>query len=275
MIYIFPEQRKAFFISHNMDSETAQYERFNKILIEALGIDKTKPAPNGPVPADAADWEGVYIRTAPAIELSSYFDNLTTFVRVSRQEGRLIFKPFQKAETTLTPAGGHSFRGGDRVAASHVLYKDQQGRPLITDGFVTYERTNIFYLIFLWISLIAGCFGLLFILIAGIIRFIRKRKAFIKEPLSAPFLSVCSLFIPIPFFLNQSFVALGDLTAASLLTAIVTGFLPLAMLFGCWRYFKHGLSGLMKKLELLAVTSVLQWVTVLGCWGLIPLRLWV
>ena len=275
MIYIFPEQRKAFFISHNMDSETAQYERFNKILIEALGINKTEPTANGPMPEDVADWEGVYIRTASGIELSSYFDVLTTFVRVSRQEGQLIFKPFQKAETTLTPAGGHSFRGGDRVAASHVLYKDQQSRPLITDGFVTYERTNIFYLIFLWMSLIAGCLGLLFILIAGIIRFIRKRKAFIKEPLSAPFLSVCSLLIPIPFFLNQSFIALGDLTAASFLTAIVTGLLPLAMLFGCWKYFNNGVPGLMKKVELIAVVSVLQWVAVLSFWGLIPLRLWV
>lgn len=275
MIYIFPRQQKAFFISNNMDSETAQYERFNKVLIEALGINKTEPAAGGPMPADVADWDGFYVRTASQIELSSYFDVLTTFVRVARKEDQLIFTPFQKAEVTLTPAGGHSFRAGDRVAASHVLYRGQQNRPLITDGFVTYEKSNVFYLLFLWISLIVGCLGLVFILIAGIIGSIRKRKAFIKEPLLAPFLSVCSLLIPVPFFLNQSFVALGDLTAASLLAAIVTGLLPPAMLFGCWRFIKNGLSGRMKKIELMAVISVLQWVTVLGFWGMIPLRLWV
>jgi len=275
MIYIFPRQQKAFFISNNMDNETAKYERFNKILIESLGINNTEPTANGIMPEDIEDWEGIYIRTTSTIELSSYLDVLSTFVRVAQKEEQLIFKPFQKAEIILTPAGGYSFRAGDRVAASHVLYRDQQNRPLITDGFVTYEKLNVFYLLFLWISLIVGCLGLLFILFAGIIHFIRKRKAFIKEPLFVPFLSVCCLFIPIPFFLNQSFIALGDLTVASFLTAIVTGFLPLAMLFGCWKYFKNGISERKKKIELLSIISVLQLVIVLSFWGMIPFHLWV
>lgn len=275
MIYVFPREQKAFFISHNMDSETAQYERFNKILIEALGVNKIEPTPSGSMPEDVADWDGTYIRTSFQIELTSYFDVLTTFVRVARKEDQLMFKPFQKAEVLLTPAGGRSFRAGDRVAASHVLYRDQQNSPLITDGFVTYERANIFHLLFLWISLIFGCLGLLFILLAGFIRSVRRRKAFIKEPLSVPFLSVCCLFIPVPFFVSQSFMALGDLTAASLLTATVTGLLPPAMLFGCWKYFKNGVPGRMKKVELLGVISVLQWITVLSFWGMIPFRLWV
>ncbi len=275
MIYIFPQQKKAFFISHNMDSETAKYERFNKILIEALGINKMEPAAGGPMPGDVIDWEGTYIRTASTVEISSYFDVLTTFLRVARKEDQLILKQFQKAESLLTPAGGRSFRAEDRVAASHVLYRDQQNRALITDGFVTYEKANVYYLLFLWISLIAGGLGLLFILIAGIIGLFRSRKTFVKEPLAAPFLSTACLLIPIPFFLNQPFIALGDLTAASLLTAIVTGVLPLAMLFGSLKYFKNGISGRKKKLELVAVVSVLQWVIVMGFWGLIPLRLWV
>jgi CubicO group peptidase (beta-lactamase class C family) len=275
MIYLFPQQQKAFFISHNMDSETAKYERFNKILIEALGVNKTAPTANGLMPKDIVDWEGVYIRTAFTIELSSYFDVLTSFVRVAQKEDRLIFNQFQKAGIILTPAGGYSFRAEDRVAASHVLYRDQLNRTLITDGFVTYEKSNVFYLLSLWISLIVGCLGLLFILFDGIIQFIRKRKAFIREPLWVPFLSVLALFIPMPFFLTQSFIALGDLTAASFLTALVTGFLPLAMLFGCWKYFKNGISEHKKKLELFAVISVLQWVIVLSFWGMIPFRLWV
>jgi CubicO group peptidase (beta-lactamase class C family) len=275
MIYLFPQQQKAFFISHNMDSETAKYERFNTILIESLGINKVEPVASGMMPEDVVDWEGVYIRTASTIELFSYFDVLTAFVRVAQKEKQLIFKPFQKAELILTPAGGYSFRAVDRVAASHVLYRDEQNRPLITDGFITYEKSSIFYLLILWTSLIAGCLGLLCILVAGIIGFIRKRKAFIREPLFVPFLSVGCLFIPIPFFLNQSFIALGDLTLAGFLTALVTGFLPLAMLFGCWKYFKNGISERRKKFELLAIVSVLQWVIVLSFWGMIPFRLWV
>ena len=276
MIYLFPQQQKAFFISHNMDSETAKYERFNKILIESLGINKIEPSqPNGTMPEDTIDWEGTYLRTPSTIELFSYFDVLTGFVRVAQKEDQLIFKQFQKAELILTPISGYKFKAEDRVTASHVLYRDQQNKPLITDGFVTYEKLNTFYLLSLWISLIVGGLGILFILVAGIIRFIRKRKAFIKEPLFVPFLSVCCLFIPLPFFLSQSFIALGDLTTASLLTALVTGFLPLAILFGCWKYFKNGISERRKKFELLAVISVLQWVIVLSFWGMIPLRLWV
>lgn len=34
MLYWFPKSKKAFFISHNMDSETANYERFNETLIK-------------------------------------------------------------------------------------------------------------------------------------------------------------------------------------------------------------------------------------------------
>lgn len=275
MIYLFPRQQKAFFISHNMDHETAKYERFNTILIESLGVNKVEPAAGGVMPEDVRAWEGTYTRTASTIELSSYFDLLTSFVRVAQKQGQLSFEPFQKSGVMLTPAGGYSFRAGDRVAASHVLYRDEQSRPLITDGFVTYERLNVFYLLASWISFIVGCLGLLFILVAGTVHFIRRRKAFIREPLFVPLLSVGCLLIPIPFFLSQSFVALGDLTVASFLAAIVTGFLPLAMLFGCWKYFKSGASGGKKKIEVLAIGAVLQWVIVLSFWGLVPLRLWV
>jgi CubicO group peptidase (beta-lactamase class C family) len=275
MIYIFPQEHKAFFISHNMDSETAKYERFNKILIETLGINKIEPTTDGVMPEDINEWEGIYLRTTSGIVLSSYIDVLTTFARVAKKDNQLIFKQFQKEEIRLRPAHGYSFRAEDRVTASHVLYKDPQHRALISDGFITYEKSNIFYLLSLWIGLIAGCLGILFILIDGLIRFIRIRKAFIKDPLWVPFLSVCCLFIPIPFFLIQPFIALGDLTVASFLTALVTGFLPLAMLFGCWKYFKGGISTRLKKIELLAIMLVLQWITVLCFWGLIPLRLWV
>lgn len=275
MIYIFPQQQKAFFISHNMDHETARYERFNKILIESLGINKIESTAPSLLPEDILDWEGIYTRTTSTIERFSYFDVLTAFLKGAKKEDGLIFKQFQKAEIKLVPTGGYNFRAEDRVAASHVFYRDRQNNSLITDGFVTYKKSNVFYLLFLWISLLVGSLGLLFILVAGTIRFIRKRKAFIKEPLWVPFLSVCALFIPIPFFLTQSFIALGDLTAASFLTALVTGLLPLAMLFGGWKYFKHGTSARKKIFELLAIISVLQWIIVLSFWGMIPFCLWV
>jgi CubicO group peptidase (beta-lactamase class C family) len=43
MLYVFPNEKKGFFISHNMDSEKADYEAFNKVLIENLNVQKITP----------------------------------------------------------------------------------------------------------------------------------------------------------------------------------------------------------------------------------------
>lgn len=78
-----------------------------------------------------------------------------------------------------------------------------------------------------------------------------------------------------PFFLGQSFLRLGDLTMASALLALVTGALPLAMIFGLWRRLDRGMAGRGAVLEALVAAAVLQWTVMLCVWGLLPLRLWV
>lgn len=52
-----------------------------------------------------------------------------------------------------------------------------------------------------------------------------------------PFLAVMALLLPLPFFLRQSFLQLGDV-------------------------------------EVVAMLAVLQWMIVLAAWDLVPLRLW-
>ena len=53
----------------------------------------------------------------------------------------------------------------------------------------------------------------------------------IHKPEAPAFLAILALLIPVPFFLNQSFMALGDLTLASGLLAAVTLLLPVGMLW--------------------------------------------
>src|SRR3546814_7306679 len=94
----------------------------------------------------------------------------------------------------------------------------------------------------LWASLIAGVAGLVYLILFGIVRVLRRRLSF-ADPLFIPFLASVALFLPVPLFFHQSFLRLGDLTPASALLALVTGILPIAMLFGLWRSLGRDATG--------------------------------
>lgn len=126
----------------------------------------------------------------------------------------------------------------------------------------------------LWTSLAAGVLGLLYLVLAGMLRVLSGRLG-LAEPLFVPLLAALALVVPLPFFFAQSFLQLGDLTLASALLALVTGALPLAMLFGLWRRVLRGMQRIGDVLETTAMAAVLQWTLVLAWWGLLPLLLWV
>jgi len=113
-----------------------------------------------------------------------------------------------------------------------------------------------------------------YLLLAGILRALRRRLN-PADPLFIPFLASVALFLPVPLFFSQPFLQLGDLTPASLLLALVTGILPVAMLYGLWRCFGRKPTIRRAPMDRLALLGVLQWSMVLAYWGLVPLRLWV
>lgn len=125
----------------------------------------------------------------------------------------------------------------------------------------------------LWASLAAGVLGLAYLIVAGLVRLaqgsLRPTRA-----IFVPFIAATVLVIPIPLFLAQSFLELGDVTPASATLAIVTGVLPLAMIFGLWCSLREGVAVRHAVLEAAAMVAVLQWTIVLAVWGLVPLRLW-
>jgi hypothetical protein len=90
-----------------------------------------------------------------------------------------------------------------------------------------------------------------------------------------PFLGVAALLVPIPLFFGQSFLQLGDVTAASVTLAVVTAFLPVAMVIGLSIQVRRRPSGAVEVVDLLATAAVLQLTIVLVAWSLVPLRLWV
>jgi len=268
--YLFPEQKKGFFISYNTDSETANYENFNSIFINYLGINKPqKLKVKNNLPSNIKDFYGYYKMNPVRFEMFAYLDLLFNSIKVEQENNKLILQSIQNETYSLLPVGNNLFRKEDRVNPSHVLYKNGSV-PIISDGLVTYEKVNTTYLALMWLSLILGLTGIIFILFRGFYLLFQKQLFNHNQTITLPFLSILGLLIPIPFLLNQSFLNLGDFTFANILLAIVTGFLPLAMIFGSRKIWQN------KKLTIdtIGTLFILQWAVILIYWGVFPFILW-
>lgn len=270
---LFPDEQKAFFVSMNADVETADYERFDALLLRHLGIVGVVPAAVSVPPAGIGDWQGIYVLAPTRTETFAYVDWLLGFATVRWDGSRLQLRPFQGAAKLLTPSGGWLFRAQDRTLPSHVLLRSADNRRVISDGFRSYEQLAAWRIVPLWISLASGLLGLAYLASFGVWQTLRGRLR-PSEPLFAPALAALSLLLPIPLFASQSFLRLGDPTFASATLAIVSGLLPLAMLYGLWRLVSRPARDRRQLVDALAMLAVLQWAVVLVFWGLLPLCLW-
>ena len=275
MIYAFPESRKAFFISHNMDSESANYERFNEILIRHLNLEKPGQPAQTVKPADLSDWEGYFTPLVSRFEPLAYLDALASFTKVGIKGDKVTLSPFQKPSRELSYTGNNVLRAEGRTTGSHVFYKTKDNTPIISDGLSSLRKINNLALLSLWISFCLGLAGLLYLLISGFVQLVKHKRHFIKKPVWFSFLAIVLLFVPIPFFLLQSFVSIGDVTVASILLAISTFLLPFGLAASAWLYIKNGMPKFYGKADFLAVVFSFQWLLVLAYWGLIPFILWV
>jgi hypothetical protein len=273
MLCLFPEQQRAFFVAMNADSETADYGRFDALLIQALDVTAALPAEPGSPSEDIAEWQGIYAPAPGRFASFVWLDTVLNFVRVHWDGSRLHLKPFLSDDRVLAPAGGPLWTAADRTTASHVLLGSPDGERLVSNGFQTYAQMPVAKFAALWSSLAAGLAGLIYLFVSGFARLLTGRLR-PSCPVFAPFLAVTALFLPLPFFLYQSFLRLGEATAASVSLALVTGALPLAMAIGILLHARRRPPGATAVLDIAALFAVLQWTIVLAAWNLIPLRLW-
>ena len=274
MLCIFPAEQRAFFIAVNADSEDADYGQFDRLLVRALEVDAPVAAPATPAPLMvAAPWQGYYVPAPNRFASMALLDTTLGFVRVLGDGGKLRFAPFQTPAVALKPVGGALFQAPDRRIASHALLLAEDGTRVISTGLQSYVQTSLLALLPLWLSLVAGLLGLAWLLLAGGVRVVARRGA-MSQPLLVPWLGVVALLLPLPLFYTQSFLALGDLTAASASLAAVTLLLPLTMLVGLARSVRQRPWSALARLDALAMLAVLLWTAVLAGWGLLPLRLW-
>jgi CubicO group peptidase (beta-lactamase class C family) len=273
---LYPEQQSAFFVAFNTDPENANFDRIERLLVDALGM-KIPEEWLVQVPAvDPMEWQGLYRLRPNRFEQFAYLDELAGIVRVSWDGQSLHLRPLQGAARLLLPVGGALFRAPDRREPSHLLLRTTQGVPVVADGLRSLERVSLLWVIAIWTSAVAGLLALLYLLTIGLVRSGRalRRGQWRAEPLLLPALCLALLVLAPSLYLTQSFLAIGDPTPANLVVAMLSGLLPLTLLAAAWQRIRAGLPTLIACLDILAIAGLLQWCAVLSAWGMLPFMLW-
>lgn len=273
MLCLFPREQRASFIAINADVEGVDYGKLDRRLIDALHLPASPAQGVSGTVRDLSEWNGIYVPSPNRFASLEWLDSTLNFVHVTHEGEAVRFKPFQGKELALHPVGDRLLRAPERVIASHALIITPDGGRVISTGLQSYERAPLARMVLLWASLVAGLLGCVWLLASGAQTLIRRRTT-TNIAVLIPFSGLLALLLPLPFFYRQSFLQLGDATAASVLLAIVTALWPLTMLAGLIAALRRGAWSIRAKVDVIAMLAVLQWTCVLAWWGLVPLRTW-
>jgi len=273
---LFPEQQRAFFISHNVDSENANFDRIDAILVRALGVPSPPEQERQSPGVDPAQWEGFYYVQPNRFAQFAYLDAVTGLTRVRWDGTALLLEPLQGSARPLTPVGGAFFRATDRREATHVLLRSSENRPIITDGLRTLERVRPLTVYARWASALVGLAAVLYLLVIGGVRTVQsvRRGMWRSEALRWPATCLALMLVAPALYLTQSFLAIGDPTPANVAIALLTGMFPLTLLVAGMHRVRTGLRTNTARLDLLVLAGALQWCVVLAAWGMLPFVLW-
>lgn len=268
MFCVYPEIGKAFFIAHNMDSEDAQYARFDALMTQTVG------ATTAPLPAITLslpqEWQGRYAPSPSRFESFRYTDALSNTVAIGLSADGIALKMMGGQPRTLVAVGPGLYRAADRTAASHVLLTDETGERYLSNGVTTFRKRSALWHAAVWANFGLGVAGLAFFAVAIPVQRVRR-----KEPLLQPAsFALLMLVVPIPLLALQPFTVIGDVTSGSVALYAGTLMLPLLMIAqAAWICFCR------KQIRwwlayLVAVACVLQWCVALAMWGMLPFALW-
>ncbi|MEW6982511.1 serine hydrolase domain-containing protein [Colwelliaceae bacterium 6471] len=272
-ICLFPEQNKGFFYATNTDIETADFEKLRRLFVETLGVTAAPTAPPAESPVDLSELTGIYLLSPNNMAEFEYLDMLFGFIWLTPPDEHLLLSSLQKDDKRMIQVGDNLFRDVNRTQASHVVYSDDEGQLLISDGLKTFKRVSGLSLALYWLSLILGLIGLLYLFIIGLMRMIKRDKVAFGR-IKWGFINLVLFCLPVGLFFNQGFLRFGDITAASISLAILTGLLPISLLISIWTSLKETLHGKLIKLDVAAIIMSLQLCVVLAVWGHIPTIFW-
>lgn len=272
-VCLFPEVGKGFFYAINTDSETSDYEIFNSIFIDYLGVEKASIIEAADQEVELSFAEGVYLPSPNNMEEFEFLDLVFNFRWIAVKGNRLVMKSLQNDDRVLLPLNQKLFRASDRTQASHAFITDENGDVFLSDGLSTYKKRSVLIVVAYGLSLALGMLGMIYIVAAGISRIMTKNWAGLKIILW-PFLNILGFSIPIILFFNQSFLAFGDLTAASFSLASASGFLPLSLFVSLILLFRQQIQNRWGRLDFLALAASMQLCMVLVYWNVVPLIFW-
>jgi hypothetical protein len=144
----------------------------------------------------------------------------------------------------------------------------------MTYGVKTFKKYNGAIILMLWISFVLGVLSMLYVLLSGIYGLLKSKKSYFQNPMIWVFLGVLCLLIPIPFFVNQPFVAIGDKNIASILLMLSTIILPVGTVFSGLYFWKNNAPKINKYVDIIALICVFQFLCLLAFWRMIPFRIW-
>ncbi|MFK8041070.1 serine hydrolase domain-containing protein [Congregibacter sp.] len=268
-ICLFRKEGKAFFYAINADFEGADYERFTKYFIERIDIEPLVEAQTA-ANVDLEKYTGLY-RLAPAIMaefawLDWMFNSI--WLSVDSERNGLVVHSLQGQQRLLLPLGEGLFRDAERSMASFVFVGDQSDR--LSNGLISWERASLIMLCLGWFSLLAGVFGLLYVLVRGFWLLLRGPSA-VGRPLLLPWLCLLAFALPVYLFTKQSYLQFGEFTLASATLATLSCLLPVFLVFAAYRMWSHqGRSNF----DQVAVLFSLQLCLVMFQQGALPLVFW-
>jgi CubicO group peptidase (beta-lactamase class C family) len=262
-ICLFPRERKAWFTAVNTDSENADYTRIDALMTAALDVSRpASPVVAGPPPRDVA---GRYVRAPSRFETFRYFDLLFDSVVLDVADDTLVLRRAGAEPLRLERLGAKLWRAPGRVYASHVLLDG----GTFSDGTNTWQRISAWRYYAQAASFAAGIAGLLALLLLVAWRFLRRDRAW------TPATFACLLMLaPLPLFALQPFVAIGDVTAASVMLFAASAALPL-LTIGHLAWAVRGRERERAwRWHAVAAVAALQWCVVLAVYGLLPFATW-
>lgn len=266
---VFRAQGKAFFYAVNADSETADYERFTEYFIDRLNVASAVQQPAVPI-RDLHSYTGLY-KLAPAnMAEFAWLDWMfnSVWLSVDHQRNGLLMNSVQSSRVLLLPLGDGLFRNAERTTASHV-FLGPEGNVLST-GLTTWTKESPFKLVLGWLSLTTGLLGLLYVFFRGL-WLVACGRIFGNTAILLPWLSLMSFALPVFLFSLQPFLKFGELTVASVLLAVLSGALPVSLMYALyytWRSNKYALT------DLCSFVAGTQLCVVLVVQGVLPIVFW-
>ena len=266
---VFRAEGKAFFYAVNADDESADYERFTGYFIEQVGVAPVAEVPAVPI-RRLGDYAGLYTLAPPNMAQFAWLDWMfnSIWVSVDQQRNGLVIHSLQGQPRLLLPVGDSLFRDAERRVASHVFLGS--GNDALSNGLATWRKTSPLVLCLGWASLVIGALGLLYIVFRGFWLMFRGR-ALANREIMLPWFCLLAFALPAYLYTEQPFLHFGEVTAASVILAALSGALPLLLGFALFGILRSRRSSLP---DLCAVLASVQLCLVLILHGALPIVFW-